>query len=655
MKDYTNKNPSFFDTIKITETDDPDHADVINKAPIQIFQNTLVNKKMIEMLEQNMNAAAEFNSEKIYHSGNYCLYNGFLYKCLKDTNGEWNAESWKSTNILQEINVIQKQLDEVFRSGSENKEQLVENLTALGITASTDETWEILLDKVSNLMNTSNDTVTTEVLLSGYTAHNAAGTKITGTLADKAGTTDYNAEASIDGTNKRIKLKVPATGKYGVGNYLYAAYTTIANLIGLTAAKLVKGNTILGITGNNNNMDTSGADAGAGDILAGKKAGVKGSLITGTLADKTGTADHSAEASIDATNKRIKLKVPATGKYGVGNYLYAAYTTIANLIGLTAAKLVKGNTILGITGNNNNMDTSGADAGAGDILAGKKAGVKGSLITGTMTDRGAWIGQTTGNGNVAIPGGRHNGQGYVSGVGAYNKGITDADNRVNTNSANYKGGYNAGVSAADGRVNADSANYKGGYNAGVSATKKGTAGAGDVLSGKTFTNGSSVGASGTMANKGSTTQDATATQDDTYTYLTVPVAGYYNTASKLRTKNSNLAGVYYLGTGTSFDIKSKFPDDYHRFTADNFIVGGSSGNVVAAKSYTDGISGIPVARANGFSISKSYDAQTGILTVSGNTQQIRQGYDKAVNITYGNAAQTIETSCWLVIGEIQQP
>ncbi len=118
--------------------------------------------------------------------------------------------------------------------------------------------------------------------------------------------------------------------------------------------------------------------------------------------------------------------------------------------------------------------------------------------------------------------------------------------------------------------------------------------------------------------------------------------------------NSNLAsGVYYLGTGTSFDIKSKFPDSYQNFTVDNFIVGGLSGNVVAAKSYTDGISGIPVARANGFSISKSYDAQTGILTVSGNTQQIRQGYDKAVNITYGNAAQTIQTSCWLVIGEIQ--
>ena len=105
-----------------------------------------------------------------------------------------------------------------------------------------------------------------------------------------------------------------------------------------------------------------------------------------------------------------------------------------------------------------------------------------------------------------------------------------------------------------------------------------------------------------------------------------------------RTINSNLAGVYYLGTGTSFDIKSKFPDSYQNFTVDNFIAGGLSGNVVAAKSYTDGISGVPVARANGFSISKSYNAQTGVLEISGSTQQIRQGYDKAVNIKIGRAS-----------------
>ena len=441
-----------------------------------------------------------------------------------------------------------------------------------------------------------------------------------------------------------------------------------------------------------------------------------------------------------ASNGKAAIASAITGK-GVSTASDATFATMATNIGniKTSPMLQAKNAALSTTAQTIKPDTGydglsqvsvpavSGNAGTGDVLANKtfSSGSAGISKTGTMPNKGAWTGATTGSGNVAIPAGYHNGSGYVSGAGAYNAGISAADARVNTNSANYKGGYNAGVSAADGRVNADSANYKGGYNAGVSATKKGTAGAGDVLSGKTFTNGSSVGASGTMpnkgawtgattgsgnvaipagyhngsgyvsgagaynagvsatkkgtagagdvlagktftnsssvevsgtmANKGSTTQDATAMQDDTYTYLTVPVAGYYNTASKLRTKNSNLAGVYYLGTGTSFDIKSKFPDSYQNFTVDNFIAGGLSGNVVAAKSYTDGISGVPVARANGFSISKSYNAQTGVLEISGNTQQIRQGYDKAVNITYGNAAQTIQTSCWLVIGEIQQP
>lgn len=411
MKDYTTDNPVFSDKIPIVERADLVNYENKTKAEKQLLQNDLVLKARMDK----------------YLGGD------------DNTEGPEFAEGIQSEDVIGAIN-------EVFQLGSEKKKQLVENLTALGITASTDETWEMLLGKILNLINTSSDTVTAETLLSGYTAHNAAGAK-----------------------------------------------------------------------------------------------------ITGTLADKTGTADYNAEASIDATNKRIKLKVPATAKYSVGNYLYTAYTTIANLIGLTAAKLVKGNTILGITGNNNNMDTSGADAAAGDILSGKKAGVKGSLITGTMPNKGAWTGTVAAASKITIPAGYHNGNGYAQCTDkGYNQGVTDADNRVNTNSANYKGGYNAGVSAADGRVNADSANYKGGYNAGVSATKKGTAGAGDVLSGKTFTNSSSVGASGTMANKGSTTQDAVATQDDTYTYLTVPAAGYYNTASKLRTKNSNLQQKLYV-------------------------------------------------------------------------------------------------------------
>ena len=65
------------------------------------------------------------------------------------------------------------------------------------------------------------------------------------------------------------------------------------------------------------------------------------------------------------------------------------------------------------------------------------------------------------------------------------------------------------------------------YNEGVSATKKGTASASQVLSGYTFTNASSVGASGTMTNNGAVNQ--TLSINGTYT---IP-AGYHNGSGKV--------------------------------------------------------------------------------------------------------------------------
>ena len=44
---------------------------------------------------------------------------------------------------------------------------------------------------------------------------------------------------------------------------------------------------------------------------------------------------------------------------------------------------------------------------------------------------------------------------------------------------------------------------------------------------------------GTMENYAGTTQDATVTSDDTYTYLSIPSNGYYTTSSKLRMENGN--------------------------------------------------------------------------------------------------------------------
>lgn len=88
------------------------------------------------------------------------------------------------------------------------------------------------------------------------------------------------------------------------------------------------------------------------------------------------------------------------------------------------------------------------NAAAADVLSGKTfSSAALENATGSMPNRGAWTGATTGNGNVAIPSGYHNGSGYVSGAGAYNKGVSDADGRVNTESASYKSGYANGNSS----------------------------------------------------------------------------------------------------------------------------------------------------------------------------------------------------------------
>lgn len=50
--------------------------------------------------------------------------------------------------------------------------------------------------------------------------------------------------------------------------------------------------------------------------------------------------------------------------------------------------------------------------------------------TGTMPNKGKWISATTGKGNVTIPEGYHSGQGYVSGQGAYDAGITYANAEI---------------------------------------------------------------------------------------------------------------------------------------------------------------------------------------------------------------------------------
>ncbi len=188
------------------------------------------------------------------------------------------------------------------------------------------------------------------------------------------------------------------------------------------------------------------------------------------------------------------------------------------------------------------VDTSDATAGEGDILATKTAYLSdGTKHTGSMTNRGA-VSQTldTITTSYTIPSGYHNGSGSVS-VSTQTKSVTPTTSAqtVNADSGKVLSSVSVGAiqtqtksatpSDSSQTITPDSGKYlsqvsvaavtsasgigqtlyNNGYSNGVSATKVGTAVAANVLSGKTFTNSSNVGVSGSMTDRGAWTSSIT--------------------------------------------------------------------------------------------------------------------------------------------------
>jgi len=210
---------------------------------------------------------------------------------------------------------------------------IYDNSTSGSSASNVESALNDLYSKLNDIKNIGN--ATSDKILSGYTAY-VKGNTITGSIPSKGATT------YTPGTvNQTIAS----------GSYLSGAQT-IKGDANLVASNIAKGKSIFGVSG----TYTSDANAVAGNILSGKTAYVNGSKITGTMPSRPDSG-NVAQDKAWSYNNRIYFGVE-TGFYSSANYggmtgvseRYITYESLARDIGLTADKLVSGQTVLGITG-----------------------------------------------------------------------------------------------------------------------------------------------------------------------------------------------------------------------------------------------------------------------------------------------------------------
>ena len=250
----------------------------------------------------------------------------------------------------------------------ETKTQIKTAITNKGQSISDSDTFRSYVDKINNISTLNTDTADANALAtdiaSGKTAY-VNGQKVTGTLLEEtandikqASGVELDEMGNLQFTSTPVSSNSEFIAREGYNDTVYASPDVVAPVIGLTPEKILIGNTILGVEGTGSTgIDTSDATATTKDIASGKTAYVNGQKITGTIMDMGSTplefssSDGSDISILD--NNLVFTELSDTDlvlRPETQVIVKGSFVNVANKIGLTADKLVEGNTILGIEG-----------------------------------------------------------------------------------------------------------------------------------------------------------------------------------------------------------------------------------------------------------------------------------------------------------------
>ncbi len=222
--------------------------------------------------------------------------------------------------IDETVHSLSTNVEELKKSVSDGKALVANAITAQGVATSSEATFDRMATNIiavgknkynAGANDTKKGTATASQVLTGYTFTNASSVGASGTMAN----------------NGAISQTLNAGGSYTIpSGYHNGSGKVIANSL---------------------SSQTSGT-ASASQILSGATAWVNGSKVTGTMTNHGSTNILTDKILVQDTN--VYFNIPNAGYCESGSDVYTTYSSLASSIGLTASKIVTGNTILGVSG-----------------------------------------------------------------------------------------------------------------------------------------------------------------------------------------------------------------------------------------------------------------------------------------------------------------
>ena len=238
---------------------------------------------------------------------------------LEDTKARTDVGDVTTLKTTDKSNLV-KAVNECFQSASDGKSAIANAITGAGVSTSASATFATMATNIGTVATnkynagvsaTKVGTATASEVLTGYTFTNSSSVGASGSMK--------NNGAVSQSLNAGGSYTIPAGYHNGSGK----------------------------VTANSLASQTTGT-ATAGQILSGQTAWVGGSKVTGTMPNQ-GSANILTD-NILLQDSKVYFNIPNAGYYEAGSDAYTPYATLASKIGLTADKLVQGNTVLGITG-----------------------------------------------------------------------------------------------------------------------------------------------------------------------------------------------------------------------------------------------------------------------------------------------------------------